>query len=130
VGIVDTWHSSGPCVEDGGDIRALEMRNTGEPQYIARLHAGGEVTRGSLLSGFDTQSLPHLLDDGAVLYSRKGHLHVVRDLNVVGHLSLVDGVGQSLATDLQVVGGSAFIGLTRWTRDIARAKGCLLRVEL
>jgi hypothetical protein len=131
VGVVDEWSSSGRCVEDRGDIRVLEMRNTGEPQHVARLHAGGEATRGSLLPGFDTQSVPHLMDDGSLLYYRRGSLYVVRDLTVVDQVSLAEGKRPDLATNLQVVGGCAFIGLTYWDRgDVFRGTGSLVRVEL
>lgn len=104
------WTSSGTYVEDRGDIRVLEMRNTGEPQHIARLHPGGEVTRGALLHGFDTQSVPQLTGDGSLLYYRRGFLYRARDLTVVD--------------------GCAFIGLTHWTDDVSRATGSLVRVEL
>jgi hypothetical protein len=108
----ERWNSHGYYVI-GDEWRVIELENVlPSKMHLARLDAGGLVTRGDRLEGYYT-SRPWCSPDGTVYFFRRGELLAARGLAITGRLVLEAPETGLYATRIVARGPSLYFAYTR-----------------
>jgi hypothetical protein len=124
----DHWATHGYYLVAPDDVRVIEMENTlPSTMHLARLTAGGAVTRGVWLDGYYT-SPPYLHTDGTAFFFRNGAFCAARDVVIKERLEICAPENKTIATSIAVRNERAYFAFCLW--GTATPAPRLVRIDL